>query len=122
MDLSTLLMRVDQRRYPMLAAYMADLRSIATATQQYWAGEARGAREVSSRALLSVATLHHHQCQHRSAGCCWMHALPIADGGTAGAAERSLSITSKAHAWLHAGKVAHALDGSTAMAGPACDP
>ena len=46
MDLSTMLMRVDQRRYPTLAAYMADLRSIATATQQYWAGEARGAREV----------------------------------------------------------------------------
>jgi hypothetical protein len=46
MDLSTLLMRVDQRRYPTLAAYMADLRSVAAATQEYWAGEARGAREV----------------------------------------------------------------------------
>lgn len=46
MDLATLLMRVDQRRYPTLAAFMADLQGIATATQQYWAGEARGAREV----------------------------------------------------------------------------
>lgn len=46
MNLATLLMRVDQRRYPTLAAYMADLQAIATATQQYWAGEARGAREV----------------------------------------------------------------------------
>ena len=78
MDLSTLLVRVDQRRYPTLAAYMADLRSVATATQQYWAGEARGAREVPSTALLSVATPPHHRCQHRSAGWRWMHALPMA--------------------------------------------
>ncbi len=46
MDLATLLMRVDQRRYPTLGAYMGDLRAIATATQQYWAGDVRGAREV----------------------------------------------------------------------------
>ena len=46
MDLATLLMRVDCRNYATLSAYMADLQAIVTATQQYWAGDPRGAREV----------------------------------------------------------------------------
>ncbi len=34
MDLATLLMRVDERRYQMVAAWLADLELIVTATQQ----------------------------------------------------------------------------------------
>jgi hypothetical protein len=85
MDLSTLLMRVDQRRYPTLARYMADLRSIATATQQYWAGEARGAREVSLTALLSIAMPSPPQLLAMHIRRRVMHGLPVADQETAGA-------------------------------------
>lgn len=46
MDLSTLLMRIDQRRYGTLAAFVADLQVIPTAATQYWANDPRGAREV----------------------------------------------------------------------------
>ena len=48
MDLATLLMRVDQRRYGTLPAYMVDLQAIPSAAAQYWAGDPRGAREVGS--------------------------------------------------------------------------
>lgn len=71
MDLSTLLMRVDQRHYGTLAAFVADLQAIPAAATQYWDNDPRGAREVppTSRFCIKnlppdpLAHIQHHFCR-----------------------------------------------------------
>ena len=56
MDLGTILCRVDNRQYPTIDQYLADLKLIARGAEEYWAGDPRGFAEISRAKALEDQT------------------------------------------------------------------
>lgn len=58
MDLGTILCRVDNRQYPTVAYYIADLQLISKAAEEYWGDDPRGIAELSR-----AKALEDHTCE-----------------------------------------------------------